>query len=411
MKILIVGSGGREHAIGMKLLESPRTQELYFAPGNGGTATIGTNLPIKADEIEKLKDFALREKIDLTIVGPEVPLMMGITDLFQGAGLRIFGPDKKGARLEASKSFAKEFMEKYKIPTGAYKRFTDSQEALAYLQKSDYPAVIKADGLAAGKGVVICEDYETAEKAIKEIMEDKIFGDQGSTIIIEEFLEGKEVSLLCFTDSKAIVPMASASDYKKAYDHDQGPNTGGMGCISPSPYYEEGSCDHIAQKTLGGIQKEGMDVKGEVYIGLIMTKDGPKVLEYNMRFGDPETEVLLIRMETDLAEIIDQIIDKNLSKTKIKWTDQKALTVIMAAKGYPGTPQTGSLIHIPETPEGVYAYHAGTRLVDGKVISSGGRVLAISALGQTMEEARKKAYGFIEQIEFPKSFYRKDIGE
>lgn len=411
MKILIVGSGGREHAIGMKLLESPRTQELYFAPGNGGTAGIGSNIPIKADEIEKLKDFALREKIDLTIVGPEVPLMMGITDLFQGAGLRIFGPDKKGARLEASKSFAKEFMEKYKIPTGAYKRFTDSQEALAYLQKSDYPAVIKADGLAAGKGVVICEDYETAEKAIKEIMEDKIFGDQGSTIIIEEFLEGKEVSLLCFTDSKAIVPMASASDYKKAYDHDQGPNTGGMGCISPSPYYEEGSCDYIAQKTLEGIQKEGMDVKGVVYIGLIMTKDGPKVLEYNMRFGDPETEVLLIRMETDLAEIIDQIIDKNLSKAKIKWTDQKALTVIMAAKGYPGTPQTGSLIHMPEAPEGVYAYHAGTRLADGKIISSGGRVLAISALGQTMEEARKKAYGFIEQIEFPKSFYRKDIGE
>ncbi len=411
MKILIVGSGGREHAIGMKLLESPRTQELYFAPGNGGTAGIGSNIPIKADEIEKLKDFALREKIDLTIVGPEVPLMMGITDLFQGAGLRIFGPDKKGARLEASKSFAKEFMGKYKIPTGAYKRFTDSQEALAYLQKSDYPAVIKADGLAAGKGVVICEDYETAEKAIKEIMEDKIFGDQGSTIIIEEFLEGKEVSLLCFTDSKAIVPMASASDYKKAYDHDQGPNTGGMGCISPSPYYEEGSCDYIAQKTLEGIQKEGMDVKGVVYIGLIMTKDGPKVLEYNMRFGDPETEVLLIRMETDLAEIIDQIIDKNLSKTKIKWTDQKALTVIMAAKGYPGTPQTGSLIHMPEAPEGVYAYHAGTRLADGKIISSGGRVLAISALGQTMEEARKKAYGFIEQIEFPKSFYRKDIGE
>ena len=411
MKILIVGSGGREHAIGMKLLESPRTQELYFAPGNGGTAGIGSNIPIKADEIEKLKDFALREKIDLTIVGPEVPLMMGITDLFQGAGLRIFGPDKKGARLEASKSFAKEFMEKYKIPTGAYKRFTDSQEALAYLQKSDYPAVIKADGLAAGKGVVICEDYETAEKAIKEIMEDKIFGDQGSTIIIEEFLEGKEVSLLCFTDSKTIVPMASASDYKKAYDHDQGPNTGGMGCISPSPYYEEGSCDYIAQKTLEGIQKEGMDVKGVVYIGLIMTKDGPKVLEYNMRFGDPETEVLLIRMETDLAEIIDQIIDKNLSKTKIKWTDQKALTVIMAAKGYPGTPQTGSLIHMPEAPEGVYAYHAGTRLADGKIISSGGRVLAISALGQTMEEARKKAYGFIEQIEFPKSFYRKDIGE
>ena len=411
MKILIVGSGGREHAIGMKILESSRTKEIYFAPGNGGTATIGTNLPIKVDEIEKLKDFALREKIDLTIVGPEVPLMMGITDLFQGAGLRIFGPDKKGARLEASKSFAKEFMEKYKIPTGAYKRFTDSQEALAYLQKSDYPAVIKADGLAAGKGVVICEDYETAEKAIKEIMEDKIFGDQGSTIIIEEFLEGKEVSLLCFTDSKAIVPMASASDYKKAYDHDQGPNTGGMGCISPSPYYEEGSCDYIAQKTLEGIQKEGMDVKGVVYIGLIMTKDGPKVLEYNMRFGDPETEVLLIRMETDLAEIIDHIIDKNLSKAKIKWTDQKALTVIMAAKGYPGTPQTGSLIHMPEAPEGVYAYHAGTRLADGKIISSGGRVLAISALGQTMEEARKKAYGFIEQIEFPKSFYRKDIGE
>lgn len=411
MKVLIIGSGGREHAIGAKVKESPKVSRIYFAPGNGGTARIGDNLSIKADEIEKLKEFALNEKIDLTIVGPELPLMMGIVDSFREAGLRIFGPDKAGAQLEASKSFAKAFMQKYDIPTGDYRAFDDSQEALAYLESSKYPIVIKADGLAAGKGVIICPDHAAARAAIKEIMEDQIFGDQGSTVVIEEFLEGKEVSLLCFTDSDTIIPMASASDYKKAYEGDQGPNTGGMGCISPSPYYVEGSCDYIAQRTLNGIKQEGFDIKGVVYIGLIMTREGPKVLEYNMRFGDPETEVLLIRLESDLVEIIGDIIDANLVSAKIHWSSQKAITVIMAAEGYPGTPATGSIIHLPGPPEGVHVYHAGTKLQNDNLVSSGGRVLAISAMGETIEDARQKAYAYIKTVEFPKSFYRKDIGE
>ncbi len=411
MKVLIIGSGGREHAIGAKIKESKSSGQIFFTPGNGGTAEIGQNIPINVDQIDKLKDFALKEGIDLTIVGPELPLILGIVDEFNAAGLRIFGADQRGARLEGSKSFAKDFMKKYKIPTGEYQSFTDSQRALDYLKNSKYPAVIKADGLAAGKGVVICQDYSEAEKTIKEIMEDKIFGDQGDTVIVEEFLEGKEVSLLCFTDSKTIVPMTSASDYKRAYDNDKGPNTGGMGCVSPSPYYVDGASDHIAEKTLAGIKAEGFDIRGVVYIGLIMTKDGPKVLEYNMRFGDPETEVLLIRMENDFLDVITSITDKKLADCNIKWTDKKAITIIMAAEGYPEKPVTGSEIVIPKAPKDIYVFHAGTKTENARIISGGGRVLAVSALGRNIEEARKKAYEFVGKIDFPRSFYRKDIGE
>ena len=410
MKILIIGSGGREHAIGAKIFENKSVTQIYFAPGNGGTADIGENIPIQADEIDKLRAFAASKAIDLTIVGPELPLSMGIVDVFEAAGLKIFGPSQAGARLESSKSFAKRFMEKYQIPTAAYSTFDNFGAALAYLKETAYPAVIKADGLAAGKGVVICQNYEAAQKAVQEIMADKIFGEEGSSIVVEEFLEGKEVSLLCFTDSKTIVPMTSASDYKKAYDNDQGLNTGGMGSISPSPYYEEGSCDYIAERTLEGIQKEGMNIKGVVYIGLILTKNGPRVLEYNMRFGDPETEALLPRLDSDFVEIMEHIIAGRLAQAEIRWSAQEAIAVILAAEGYPIKPQIGTKILLPQAPEDVFVFHAGTRQVEGNLISDGGRVLAISALGVTAEAARAKAYEFIEKIEFPKSFYRRDIG-
>lgn len=410
MKVLIIGSGGREHAIGAKVLQSARQTLLYFAPGNGGTQEIGTNVAIAADDIEALKEFALSEKIDLTIVGPELPLIHGVVDAFRAAGLRIFGADRAGAQLEGSKAFAKAFMKRYDIPTAAYERFTDAQQAIAYLKDATYPTVIKADGLAAGKGVIICSSFDEAERAIREILTDQLYGAQ-SSVVIEEFLEGKEISLLCFTDSKTIRPMASASDYKRAYDNDQGPNTGGMGCISPSPYYEEGSCDFIAERTLKGIQAEGFDVRGVVYIGLMLTKDGPRVLEYNMRFGDPETEVLLPRLESDFVELIEHVVGQTLAEAETRWSCFPAITVIMAAEGYPEAPVKGSVLSIPIAPEDVQVFHAGTKLEGDRILANGGRVLAITALGQTLEQARGIAYRYIEKIEFPQSFYRRDIGK
>ncbi len=411
MKILIIGSGGREHAIGKKISENKKVDKIYFAKGNGGTASLGENIDINPEDIEKLRDFAIKEKIDLTIVGTEVPLTLGIVDIFNKAGLKIFGADKAGAKLEGSKSFAKAFMKKYGIPTANYEVFEDEKEAVSYISSAKFPVVIKADGLAAGKGVIIAENFDVAKQAIKDIMVDKVFGEQGNKVVIEEFLQGKEVSLLCFTDSKTIVPMVSASDYKKAYDNDKGLNTGGMGCISPSPYYLDGSCDFIAKKTLEGIKKEGFDVRGIVYIGLIMTDDGAKVLEYNMRFGDPETEVLLIRLKTDLLDIIQSSLQQKLDEQEIKWYDKSAVTVIMAAQGYPGEPKKGSIIKINEYIDDTFVYHCGTKLEKGNYVANGGRVLAISALGEDIKQARQLCYKQIENIDFPNSFYRKDIGE
>lgn len=411
MKILIIGSGGREHAIGEKISKNKSITKIYFAPGNGGTKALGENIPINVDEIEKLKEFALKENIDLTIVGPELPLTLGIVDSFKKANLKIFGPNKDGARLESSKSFAKAFMKKYDIPTANYESFEDSQKAIEYLKKSQFPIVIKADGLASGKGVIICQNLDEALKAVKDIMQDRIFGEEGKKIVVEEFLQGKEVSLLCFTDSKTIIPMQSASDYKKAYDNDEGLNTGGMGSISPSPYYKENSCDFIANKTLAGIQAENFDIRGVVYIGLIMTKDGPKVLEYNMRFGDPETEALLIRLDTDLVDIINHTVEQKLEKIDIKWSNKSAVTVIMASEGYPNTPVKGNIININHIDDETYIFHCGTKFQDGKIIATGGRVLAISSLGDDIEMAREKCYKQIENIDFPQSFYRKDIGK
>ena len=407
MKILIIGSGGREHAIGWKLKQNTEV-ELFFAPGNGGTAEIGQNININVDELQKLVDFAKENKIDMTVAGPELPLTLGVADEFNKQGLRIFGPDKNGAKLEGSKSYAKQFMKKYGIPTARYDAVTGMEEGRQILEKCNFPVVIKANGLAAGKGVVICLNKEEAETALKDMLETGIFGEAGNLVIIEEYLTGKEVSLLCFTDGETIIPMETASDYKRALDNDMGMNTGGMGSISPSPYYTPGLADDIANKTLEGIKAEGFDYRGVIYIGLILAKDGPKVLEYNARFGDPETEALLPRLESDLTDIMNAVIDKKLSGCQIKWNENKAVSVILASEGYPAAYETGLEIDIPETESIVF--HAGTAKDTGKTVTNGGRVLAVTAFGVTFEEARRVAYTDINKIRFQGKTYRSDIG-
>jgi len=420
MRILIIGSGGREHSIGLKLKQTPDI-ELFFAPGNGGTAQIGKNINIKVDDITGLADFAEKEKIDMSVVGPELPLILGVADEFNRRGLRIFGPGSCGAKLEGSKAFAKEFMKKYAIPTARYDAVTDIDSGLKLLEDSSFPVVIKANGLAAGKGVIICTNKAEAEAALRDMLENNSFGEAGSVVVLEEFLVGKEVSLLCFTDGETIIPMETASDYKRASDGDKGANTGGMGSISPSPYYSPGLGDEIAQKTLEGIKKEGFDYRGVIYIGLILTVDGPKVLEYNARFGDPETQALLPRLETDLTQIFNAVVDKKLSECKISWSDTKAVCVVMASQGYPGAYKTGYEIEIAPTKSLVF--HAGTTLSTGApgntegrgiptgaLVTSGGRVLAVTAMSTSFEEAKNIVYNDIKKIRFEGSTYRSDIG-
>jgi len=407
MKILVIGSGGREHAIGWKLKENLDV-ELFFAPGNGGTAKIGKNINIDVDEIQKMVSFADENKIDITVVGPELPLTLGVVDEFNKHGLKIFGPDSEGAKLEGSKAYAKQFMRKYGIPTAKYTAITDLDEGLKLLEQSSFPLVVKANGLAAGKGVVICLDKVEAETALRDMLETHIFGDAGNLVIIEEYLVGKEVSLLCFIDGETILPMETASDYKRALDNDRGANTGGMGSISPSPYYTPGMGNDIALKTLDGIKAEGFDYRGVIYIGLILTNEGPKVLEYNARFGDPETEALLLRLNSDFSEVIKAVIEKRLSECRIDWNEKKAVSVIMASEGYPGTYETGFQIDIPDTESIIF--HAGTSDENGKTITAGGRVLAVSALGDSFDKARKTVYGDVAKVKFQGSTYRSDIG-
>ena len=407
MKILIVGSGGREHAIGWKLKQNP-TLQLYFAPGNGGTADIGENINIKVDEIQKLADYAEENHINTTIVGPELPLTLGIVDEFMKRKLRIFGPGLDGAKLEGSKAFSKQFMKKYQIPTAEYDTVTSLNDGLQLLEQRSYPLVVKADGLAAGKGVIICADKTEAENALKDMMDTGVFGDAGSTVVIEEFLTGREVSLLCFTDGETIMPMETASDYKRALDNDLGANTGGMGSISPSPYFLPGSADEIVHKTLEGIKKEGIDYNGVIYIGLMLTSDGPKVLEYNARFGDPETQALLPRLESDLLEIMQAVIDKRLSDVTLNWSNKKAVSVVIASGGYPDSYETGRVIDVPKTES--FVFHAGTSIAEAQLKTDGGRVLAVTALGDNFDEARKTAYIDVEKVNFTKKAYRTDIG-
>lgn len=417
MKILVVGGGGREHAIVKKLAQSKKNPKIYVAPGNAGTEEIATNVAISVMDFDKLADFAKKEKIDLTVVGMDDPLVGGIVDRFEAEGLRVFGPRKNAAILEGSKAFSKDLMKKYGIPTAAYENFDDPQKAIKYLETTNYPIVLKADGLALGKGVLICKTFEEAKSGIEELMIDKSFGDAGNTIVIEEFLQGREVSVLSFVDGTHYALMTSAQDHKRAKDGDEGLNTGGMGTFSPSPFYTEEVdrfCkENIYQKTVDAMRAEGREFKGIIFYGLMLTKSGVKVLEYNARFGDPETQVVLPRMENDIIDVFEACIDGCLDKIDLKFEDNAAVCVVLASDGYPLKYEKGKKISGLENFEGrtdIFAFHAGTKKVNGDVLTNGGRVLGITAKAPTLKEARDKAYEATKLVEFENKYMRNDIG-
>lgn len=417
MKILVVGGGGREHAIVKKLAQSKKNPKIYVAPGNAGTEEIATNVAISVMDFDALVNFAKKEKIDLTVVGMDDPLVGGIVDRFEAEGLRVFGPRKNAAILEGSKAFSKDLMKKYGIPTAAYENFNDPQKAIKYLATANYPIVLKADGLALGKGVLICKTFEEAKSGIEELMIDKSFGDAGNTIVIEEFLQGREVSVLSFVDGTHYALMTSAQDHKRAKDGDEGLNTGGMGTFSPSPFYTEEVdryCkEHIYQKTVDAMRAEGREFKGIIFYGLMLTKSGVKVLEYNARFGDPETQVVLVRMENDIIDVFEACIDGCLDKIDLKFEDNAAVCVVLASEGYPLKYEKGKKIKGLETFEGktdIFAFHAGTKKVNGDVLTNGGRVLGITATAPTLKEARDKAYEATKLVEFENKYMRNDIG-
>ncbi|KKY01028.1 phosphoribosylamine--glycine ligase [Paraclostridium benzoelyticum] len=415
MKILVVGSGGREHAICYSLLKGKKVEEIYCAPGNAGISEIAQCLSIKDNDIDNLYKFAKENKIDLTIVGPEVPLVDGIVDKFEKENLRIFGPNKKCSMLEGSKAFSKEFMIKHDIPTAKFKEYMDLDEAINEIDSFGYPVVIKADGLAAGKGVVIAKDKEEGIKALREMMSDKKFGSAGEKIVIEEFLKGIETSILAFVDNNTIVPMESAKDHKKVYNNEEGPNTGGMGTFSPSNIYDE-QLSHIVKKevldkTLKGFKYDNLNYKGILFIGLMITEDGPKVLEYNVRFGDPETQSVLLRLETDLIEIIEAILENRLNEIHIKYDEKNAVCVMLTSGGYPESYEKGKVITgLDKVDEDIVIFHSGTKIINNKLVTNGGRVIGISAKGNSLEEASKKVYENIEKIKFEGMHYRTDIG-
>lgn len=417
MKILVIGGGGREHAIVKKLSESKRNPEIYVAPGNAGTEDIATNVAISVMDFEALTDFAKKEKIDLTIVGMDDPLVKGIVDCFEAEGLRVFGPRKNAAILEGSKAFSKDLMKKYDIPTAGYENFSDPKEALKYLENVKYPVVLKANGLALGKGVLICKDKSEAISGIEELMTKKSFGDAGNTIVIEEFLEGREVSVLSFVDGEHYALMTSAQDHKRAKDGDEGLNTGGMGTFSPSPFYTEEIdkyCkEHIYQKTVDAMRAEGREFKGIIFYGLMLTDNGVKVLEYNARFGDPETQVVLPRMENDIIDVFEACIDKTLDKIELKFENNAAVCVVLASEGYPLEYEKGKKITGFENFKGrddLYCFHAGTKRDGDDIVTNGGRVLGITAKAATLKDARKKAYEATKLVDFENKYMRNDIG-
>lgn len=419
MKVLLVGSGGREHAIAWKIAQSPLLTKLYAAPGNAGISQHAECVPIAPDNISGLLEFALREKIDLTVVGPEVPLVAGIGDLFRENGLLLFGPSKDTARLEGSKAFSKDVMTRYGVPTADYEIFTNVKEAKHYVIEAEMPLVIKADGLAAGKGVVICDSSEHAVATLTQMMEEKIFGEAGSKVVIEKKLEGEELSILVLTDGKKIIPLASARDHKRAYDHDRGPNTGGMGAFSPSMKIPEseigGIIDITVRPILEGMARDGMPYRGVLYAGIMMTKDGPFVLEYNCRFGDPETEVILPRLRSDLLPVMVQVANGSLEAETLEWHDKACMTVVMASGGYPGSYEKGfpirGLDFAKEQPD-VAVFHAGTAFdAQKQIVTAGGRVLAVTAWGDTLKSAHERVYQVITQIHFEGGFCRRDIGQ
>lgn len=416
MNILVVGGGGREHTIVWKIAQSPKVTKIYCAPGNGGIAELAECVDIKATDIDAMVQFAKERQIDLVMVAPDDPLVLGMVDAMEAAGIRAFGPRKNAAIIEGSKVFSKDLMKKYNIPTAAYEVFTDSASAIDYVKRQNsFPAVIKAEGLALGKGVIIAQDLEEAVSGIRSIMDDKQFGDSGNRIVIEEYLQGPEVSVLAFTDGKTVVPMVSAQDHKRAYDNDEGLNTGGMGTFSPSRLYTDdiaAECmDNIFLPTIKAMQQEGRPFKGVLYFGLMITKKGVKVIEYNARFGDPETQVVLPRLKTDLVEIMEAVIDERLDTINIEWDDNAAVCVVLASGGYPTKYQTGYEIKGLETAkDNIIVFHAGTKRQDGKIVTAGGRVLGVTAVSATLDQAIADAYKAVESISFQDMHYRKDIG-
>lgn len=416
MKVLVIGSGGREHALCWKISKSQRVSKVYCAPGNGGTLEVAENIPINVDEIEKLVQFAIENNIDLTVVGPELPLVLGIVDKFQEKGLKIFGVNKTCAQLEGSKDFSKEFMEKYNIPTAKYKSYINLDEAIEGLEEFTYPLVIKADGLCAGKGVVICNSEEEAINTLKSILGDKVFGSEGEKVVIEEFLDGIEASLLCLVTKDKIIPMESAKDYKKIYEGDKGLNTGGVGCYSPSPLFNDelnGKIErNILENILIGLNQKKMDFRGILFIGLMLVNGEPKVLEFNVRFGDPETEVLIPRLESDIIDIFEKTIDGSLNSSDLIWKENVCVTVVLTSSGYPENYEKGfKITGMEKLDKDIILFHNGTKKLDNDLITNGGRVLSITCLGKTIEEARENIYLDIDNINFDGMRYRKDIGK
>ena len=418
MKILVVGGGGREHAIIKKLKENPNVTEIFACPGNGGIAKDATCVDIGTKDIPAITDFAVENKIDFCVVAPDDPLVLGCVDALEAKGIPCFGPNKNAAIIEGSKVFSKNLMQKYNIPTADYAVFADPKEVIEYIRKkNEFPTVIKADGLALGKGVIIAQNLEEAEDAVKSIMEDKMFGESGNHVVVEEFLTGPEVSVLAFTDGKAMVPMVSSMDHKRALDGDKGLNTGGMGTVAPNPYYTKEIADTCMETiflpTMRAMNAEGRTFKGCLYFGLMLTPKGPKVIEYNCRFGDPETQVVLPLLKTDLLTVMQAVHDETLSELPVEFSDEAAACVIVASGGYPKAYQKGCVMDFGKAEElpDVTVYHAGTALKDGKLVTSGGRVLGVTATGKDLETALQKAYAAVEEIHFDGAFYRKDIGQ
>lgn len=418
MKILVIGGGGREHALVWKIAQSPRVTKIYCAPGNAGISELAECIPIKADDIPALIRFAQSEKIDLTVVGPEDPLTKGLVDAFEKKGLMVFGPRKKAAILEASKDFSKRLMVKYNIPTGSFKTFTDPKSALAGLEKIGVPVVVKADGLAAGKGVIICQTMDEARAAIELIMLDKAFGEAGEKVLLEEYLTGEEASFLAFTDGQTVVPMPSSQDHKAIFDNDQGPNTGGMGAYSPAPVLDQTlfqeALNQVMIPTVRAMAKEGRTYKGVLYAGLMINNGRIKVLEFNVRFGDPEAQPLLMRLQSDIVEIFEAVVKGTLDEIKISWDERPAVCVVMAERGYPGTYQKGHVVKGLEKVKGledVAAFQAGTALKEKAVVTNGGRVLGVTALGADIPQAIRRAYQAVKKIHWETAYYRSDIGQ
>ncbi|GAV23941.1 phosphoribosylamine--glycine ligase [Carboxydothermus pertinax] len=416
MKVLVVGSGGREHAIVKKLKESPKVTELLAAPGNAGIAQEARVVPVEVDNLAGLLEIALREKVDLTVVGPELPLTLGIVDYFNEHGLLVFGPNRDAAQIEGSKSFAKEIMKENNIPTAFSETFDNFAAAREYVYQKGVPIVIKADGLAAGKGVYVCQELEEALKALEDIFIKRIFGAAGNRVVIEEYLEGQEVSVLAFTDGETVVPMVPAQDHKRVFNNDQGPNTGGMGAYAPAPIYTPAIAERVQQEillpTIRGLRSKGITYRGVLYAGLILTREGPKVLEFNARFGDPETQVILPLLKTDLVEIMLAVVEKRLFEVKIEFLPKACATVVLASGGYPGKYETGKVIHgLDRLPPGVVAYHAGTAFNGDDIVTAGGRVLNITAVGDTLKAALALAYEGVKAVSFEGMHYRTDIGQ